>query len=78
MVDSNYEYTKNQMKKHLIALEDHVKANTCPDCMEKHLLAIEEYGEEGSTMTLTPEERLRWLDIAEWARNTRKKLGETV
>jgi hypothetical protein len=78
MTDMNYGYTKDQMAKHLVALEDHMKSNPCPDCVNKHLLAIEGLGEEGSTMVQNPEDRLEWLGIADMARNARKKLTKTV
>jgi len=33
--------TKDKIKKHLILLEDNLKSNPCPDCIQKHISAIE-------------------------------------
>jgi intein/homing endonuclease len=33
MKDQHYNYTKDQIKKHLILLEDHLKSNPCPECV---------------------------------------------
>jgi len=72
----HYGYTKDELKKNLVLLEGHGKSNPCPECVEKHLLNIEGLSEEGTLMTQRPEERQMFFDIAEWARNTRRKLSE--
>jgi len=72
MVDPNYEYTKHQLKKHFILLEDHMKSNTCPDCVDKHLSAIEGYAEEGTTQAESDAEKLAFIKIAEAVRKLRK------
>lgn len=78
MSDPNYEYTKNQIRKHQILLEDHMKANPCPDCVNKHLTAIEGYAEEGVTMSESPEQTAQFVNLAIDMRNARKKFEEAV
>jgi hypothetical protein len=68
------EYTKDQLKKHLILLEDHLKSGECPWCIDKHLTAIEGYSEEGITQTNNIEEKMKFIKIAESARKLRKML----
>jgi hypothetical protein len=74
MTDPHYEYTKDQIKKNLILLEDHAKSYPCPECLSKHLLNIEGLAEEGSLMTDDERERLNFLKLAEISRLARKKL----
>lgn len=69
------EYTKEQIKKHLILLEDHLKTGECPWCVKnKHLLALEGYAEEGMMQTDDPKEKLEFIKLAEAARKLRKTL----
>ncbi len=68
------EYTKEQLKKHLILLEDHLKTQECPWCVDKHLAAIEGYSEEGMTQASDLEEKLKFMKMAEAARKLRKAL----
>lgn len=44
-------------------------------CVGKHLITIEGLAEEGMSMTPDEQERLRLLQIADWARRTRKQLA---
>jgi hypothetical protein len=78
MEDPNYGYTKDQIKKHLILLEDHMKANPCPDCVNKHITAVEGYAEEGLTLAQKPGEQVSFFDLAAQMRNARKKFNEIV
>lgn len=75
MVDPNWDYTKDELRKNMVLFEAHMKNNTCPDCVGKHLITIEGLAEEGMSMTPDEQERLRLLQIADWARRTRKQLA---
>jgi len=74
MKDQHYNYTKDQIKKHLILLEDHLKSNPCSDCIQKHISAIEGYAEEGTLQTDSETEKMQFLQLAEKARELRKSL----
>lgn len=74
MKDPHYDYTKDEIKKHLVLLEDHLKSDPCPDCLDKHLTAIEGYSEEGTSQTDSEAEKLQFLQLAEKARELRKSL----
>lgn len=78
MPDPNQDYTVSQIKKHQILLEDHMKANPCPDCVKKHLTAIEGYAEEGITMSESPEQTANFVNLAIETRNARKKFQEAI
>lgn len=78
MVDPNLDYTQRQIKKHQILLEDHFKANPCPDCINKHLTAIEGYAEEGITLSDNPLQTARFVNLAIETRNQRKKFEEAL
>lgn len=71
MVDPHLTYTKDQIAKNLIALEDHAKSYPCPICIGKHLLALEEYAEEGIPMS--DEWRPLFNRVADWARDKRMR-----
>jgi hypothetical protein len=71
-------YTKDEIKKNLVLLEAHGKNYPCPECINKHLTAVEGLAEEGTLMTQIPEERSQFLKMADWARNMRRQLQETV
>jgi hypothetical protein len=75
MHDIHYDYTVDEINKNLILLEAHGKNYQCPECMKKHLLAIEGLSEEGILMTDVPEERKKFIDLADWARKMRLSLG---
>jgi hypothetical protein len=75
IMHDHYNYTKDEIKKNLVLLEAHGKNNPCPDCIDKHLIAIEGLSEEGVLMTENPDERQKFLDMAEWARRARKELN---
>lgn len=77
-MDPNWPYTIDELKKNFILLENHMKNNTCRDCVEKHLTTIEGLAEEGTLMTDDDRNRLTLLKIAEWARTMRKGLGKVV
>lgn len=69
--DPHLEYTKEQIAKNLILLEEHLKNYQCPYCLEKHLLAIEGYAEEG--MPMSDKDRPAFIQIADWAQDHRTK-----
>ena len=69
--DPHLPYTKEQIAKNLILLEDHLKGYQCPVCIEKHLLALEGYAEEGMPMSDT--DRPMFIHIADWAQEHRIK-----
>ena len=74
MTDPQLDYTKNEIRKNLILLENHNKNYPCPDCMSKHSLAVEGLSEEAITMTDNDQEKLKFLDIAANMRDMRKKM----
>jgi hypothetical protein len=78
MEDANMDYTKRNIRKNMILLEDHMKQNTCPDCVNKHMDAVEGYAEEGATMTECPLERQEFVDLSQQIRTARKKFNDTV
>lgn len=78
MDDPNLDYTKQQIKKHQILLEDHLKSNPCPDCVNKHLTAIEGYAEEGITLSDNPLLTAKFVNLAIETRNARKKFDEAI
>lgn len=78
MADPNWQYTVDELKKNFILLENHMKNNTCGDCVEKHLLTIEGLAEEGTLMVGEDRKRLALLEIANWARTMRKGLGQVI
>lgn len=76
--DPNYQYTKDGLRKHLVLLEDHMRQNPCPDCVNKHLLAAEGYAEEGVSMAPTDEEGVSFFNMANAMRAARKKFNQEV
>jgi hypothetical protein len=78
MVDDNYNYTKEQIAKNLVLLEDHLKQNPCPDCVNKHMLATEGYADEGILMAENPQEQLTFLNLSSAMRNARKKFNQMI
>jgi len=78
MADPNLQYTKDEIKKNLILLENHYKNNTCPECIDKHLITIEGLAEEGSLMVDDDAKRLAFLNLADWSRRKRKQLFKVV
>lgn len=78
MKDVNMDYTKGQIKKHQILLEEHFKSNPCPDCVRKHLAAIEGYAEEGITLSDNPIQTAKFVNLAIETRNQRKKFDEAL
>jgi hypothetical protein len=69
-------YTEDELKKNLILLENHGKNFPCPECTEKHLLNIEGLSEEGTLMTENQNKRNFFMNLAEWSRNSRRKLQD--
>lgn len=69
MDDPHLSYTKDQIAKNLIALEDHFKNYPCPVCINKHLLSLEEYTDEGQPMS--DELRPLFKEVGEWSRDLR-------
>lgn len=49
--EDHVRYTKEQIAKQLILLEEHFKNYPCHECMTKHLLGTIGYSEEGIGMT---------------------------
>ena len=78
MDDPNYDYTKDEIKKNLILLEDHFKKNPCPDCVNKHLMATEGYAEEGILMAENEKEKVDFFNLASAMRIARKKFNDAV
>ena len=76
--DPVMDYTKDNLRKHVILTEDHMRQFRCPDCVNKHLLAAEGYAEEGVSMSQNPEEEDAFMDIADKLRASRKKFNEEV
>lgn len=71
-------YTKDNLRKHVVLVEDHMRQFPCPDCVNKHLLAAEGYAEEGVSMAETPKEEDAFLEMASAMRNARKKFNDEV
>jgi hypothetical protein len=69
-VNPHLGYTKEQLAKNLILLEEHFKNYKCPVCIDKHLLAIEGYAEEGIPMST--EDAPLFVEIASFTRDVRK------
>lgn len=69
MIDPHLDYTKEQIAKNLILLEEHFKNYQCPICINKHLLAIEGYAEEGIPMS--KEDAPLFTEIAGFCRDCR-------
>jgi hypothetical protein len=69
--DPHYDYTVDEIEKNLILLENHGKNYPCPECLRKHLLAIEGLAEEGSLMTDDQQERMKFLNLSDVARQMR-------
>ena len=78
MSDPNWDYTRDEIKKNLILLENHFKNNQCADCVEKHLMTIEGLAEEGTLMTEEEDKQVALLKLAEWSRTMRKNLVNQV
>jgi hypothetical protein len=78
MSDPMLDYTKDNLRKHVILTEDHMRQFPCPDCVNKHLLAAEGYAEEGVSMAENPEEENSFMEIAGVMRNARKKFNDEV
>jgi hypothetical protein len=76
MADPNYPYTVDEIKKNLLLLENHGKNNPCPECMKKHLMLVEGLSEEGALMIEEDDKKIEFLDMADWARNSRKRLEQ--
>lgn len=76
--DPVLDYTKDNLRKHVILTEDHMRQFPCPDCVNKHLLAAEGYAEEGVSMSQTPEDENSFMEIADSMRAARKKFNEEV
>lgn len=70
-VDPHLDYTREQIAKNLILLEEHFKNYQCPVCISKHLLAIEGYAEEGIPMSPDASTTDLFVDTAAWARELR-------
>lgn len=77
-MDPNWTYTKDEIKKNLILLENHFKNNQCADCVEKHLMTIEGLAEEGTLMTEDDDNRVALMKLADWSRQMRKNLVNKV
>jgi hypothetical protein len=73
LVDPHLGYTKDQIIKNLILLEEHFKNYQCPICIDKHLMAIEGYCEEG--MPMSASDLPTFKIIAKWCREHRKNTG---
>lgn len=63
-------YTKEQIAKNLILLEEHFKNYPCAECIEKHLLSVVGYSEEG--LGMNGEEI--FTKAKRWGQETRKEL----
>jgi hypothetical protein len=70
LTDPHLGYTKEQIAKNLILLEEHFKNYQCPICINKHLLAIEGYAEEGIPMS--QEDAPLFNEIASYCRDARQ------
>ena len=76
--DPVLDYTKDNLRKHVILLEDHMRQFQCPDCVNKHMLAAEGYAEEGVSMAPNLQEENAFMEIATTMRNARKKFNDEV
>lgn len=76
--DPVLDYTKDNLRKHVILVEDHMRQFPCPDCVNKHLLAAEGYAEEGVSMAENPQEEEAFMEMATVMRNARKKFNDEV
>jgi hypothetical protein len=70
-------YQYDQLLKHLILLQDHAAARTCPysrtgeACIRKHLMTIEAYAEETIPMEDDPHLRSKLEDLEDESRSRR-------
>ncbi|MGQ9682036.1 MAG: hypothetical protein ACUVX9_05840 [Anaerolineae bacterium] len=70
-------YQYDQINKHLLLLQDHAAARTCPyspageACIRKHLLTIEAYAEETIPMEDNPAYQAKLADLENEARARR-------
>jgi hypothetical protein len=70
--EDHIKYTKEQIAKNLILLEEHFKNYPCNECMNKHLMGITGYAEEGIGMDQEP----IFHKAKEWANRKRKMINE--
>ena len=51
-MEQDLKYTLEQIRKHLVLLQDHFTSYPCANCIQdKHAIALEGYAEEGYPMT---------------------------
>ncbi len=71
------DYHRGEAVKNAIALEDHIKKNQCPECVEKHSFAVEQYAEEEAHTN--PRANQKKLNVlAELVRKIRRELMNTM
>jgi len=72
-------YGLDQIKKHLILLQDHLTSGSCPSCVkDKHLPAIQAYAEEALPMAKDKRLRRFLISLRDWAISFRRKLGDVL
>ena len=72
--EDHVRYTKREIAKQLILLENHLEGYPCMECMTKHLLAIDGFSDEGIAMT---NERI-FSDSKQWSKDTYNTLTSGV
>lgn len=79
MTFDGLQYTRDSLAKELYLMELHAKDGSaveggCSCIQEKHLIGIEGLAQEGVTLANEPEEKKFYADLADYARNKRKKI----